>query len=60
MCTTNTVEDESDFLIRCPKYESKRNKLFEDIFKVYHKISGLSDDDKLYGFLYNHKLSKSE
>ncbi|CAG2208135.1 unnamed protein product [Mytilus edulis] len=58
MCDTNSVEDEIHFLIHCPKYTEKRNKLFENICVTFRNISGLSDTDKLCELLSNHKLSK--
>lgn len=58
MCDLQTVEDETHFLIQCPKYRDQREKLFDTIRVTFRDISGLADTDKLCELLSNEKLSK--
>ena len=58
MCDSNSVEDEILFLVLCPKYADRKNKLFQDICLNFRDISGLSDIDKMCELLCNHKIIK--
>lgn len=55
-CSLDKVEDETHFLIECPKYKEQRDILFKDISALCPNFINLSNDDKFIWLTSNEDL----
>ena len=46
ICKTNSIEDEFQFLIKCPLYAEFRQKLYKTALESISEFNHLNDEDK--------------
>lgn len=52
-CQTHEIEEEIHFLLKCPKYEEERSKLFLCFMNSYKNFNALTDENKFIWLLTN-------